>query len=257
MVKKAEELKLIAKQRIAEDYFSLDLQAESPLTEIKPGQFVQIRVDNSPKTFLRRPISIFDVDYISNTLKLLIKIAGPGTKALSLLNTGDRVSLVYPLGNGFSLPADTDKVLLVGGGIGVAPLYFMGKIIAQSGINFKFVFGYQSDKYIIDYEKYNKLGDLIISTDDGSMGFHGLVSEHPVLHEGDYNRIYCCGPDPMMKSIAGIAKERGIFCELSLENLMACGIGLCLCCVEDTIDGNICSCTDGPVFNIKQLKWQI
>ncbi|MGM0667230.1 MAG: dihydroorotate dehydrogenase electron transfer subunit, partial [Bacteroidota bacterium] len=106
-------------------------------------------------------------------------------------------------------------------------------------------------------ERFAALGEVLITTDDGSYGYRGLVTEHPELSEGNYDRIYTCGPEPMMKAVAAIARSRDRFCEVSLENTMACGYGVCLCCVVNTSRGNVCTCTEGPVFNINELKWQI
>ncbi len=103
-------------------------------------------------------------------------------------------------------------------------------------------------------KEFEAVGKVHLSTEDGSAGEKGLVTKHSVL-DGKIDRIFCCGPSPMMKAVAGIAREKGIDCEVSLENMMACGLGACLCCVENTVKGNVCVCTEGPVFNIEMLNW--
>jgi dihydroorotate dehydrogenase electron transfer subunit len=212
-------------------------------------------VDESPGTFLRRPISIHDVDYKQNTFKLLIQTAGPGTIKLSELKPGGSVNLVYPLGNSFSDPHQGERVLLVGGGVGIAPLLFLGKHLKSIGYRPDWLLGFRNMERIVDLEEYRLIGTVYLTTEDGSSGEKGYVTNHSVLSEPAYDRVCCCGPDAMMKAVGAYCKKNGINCEVSLENLMACGIGICLCCIVNTVNGNICTCTDGPVFNITDLKW--
>jgi dihydroorotate dehydrogenase electron transfer subunit len=222
---------------------------------MKPGQFVQVRVEGSPGTFLRRPFSVHDVNYSQNTFRLLVQVAGKGTETLSKLRNGDTLNLVYPLGNSFSLPEKDQRILLAGGGCGVAPLLFLGKSLKSKGIIPDILLGFSSSERVIEYDEYSELGKVFLTTEDGSLGKKGFITEHPVLSSNKYDVIYCCGPEPMMRSVAKYCKENDIKCEVSLENLMGCGFGACLCCVVYTVKGNLCTCTDGPVFNINDLKW--
>ena len=255
MAKRIEDLKIIGNKRLNDDFFILELIGNTKLPEFKPGQFVQVKVDGSHETFLRRPISIHDVDYESNTFKLLIQIAGNATKTLAGLKRGDVLNLVYPLGNSFSLPEESETVLLVGGGCGIAPLLFLGKYLKSRGCVPDILLGFRNKERIIEFEEYRKTGNVFVTTEDGSMGEKGYVTSHSVFSAQHYSRIYCCGPDRMMKALATYSKSRNIICEVSLENLMACGIGVCLCCIVDTVKGNLCACIDGPVFNVNDLKW--
>jgi dihydroorotate dehydrogenase electron transfer subunit len=255
MGKRIGDLKIIKNKRLTNDFFVLELSVNDKFPDFKPGQFVQVRVDGSPETFLRRPISIHDVDYEKNTIKLLIQIAGKGTEALSKLRDGDLLNIIYPLGNSFGLPAVNDNVLLVGGGCGVAPLLFLGKYLKSKGYIPDILLGFRNSTRIIEFEEYLKIGKVFLSTEDGSSGEKGFVTSNSIFSSGKYDRIYCCGPDSMMKEIAVHCKKNNIACEVSLENLMACGIGACLCCIVDTVNGNLCTCIDGPVFNINELKW--
>lgn len=257
MQKLNKSLKLLENRWVTDEYFVLKLQAGQEVKDILPGQFVQVRVDNSDSTFLRRPISVYDTDTNLNTLDLLIKIAGKGTLTLSGLESGADLSLVYPLGNSFTVPDVPERILLVGGGVGVAPLFLAGKKLTMSGMDVEFLLGYRTDKQVIDLEIFSSIGKVNLTTEDGSTGVKGFVTDHTVISKGRFDRIYCCGPDLMMKAVASLAKKYGITCEVSLENLMACGFGACLCCIEETVNGNLCACTDGPVFNINDLKWQI
>jgi len=255
MSKRIEDFKVIGNKRITSDFYVLELSGNDKLPEIKPGQFVQVRVDGSPETFLRRPISIHDVDYERNTIRLLIQVVGKGTEVLANLKTGDPLNIIYPLGNSFGDPLKNDNIILIGGGCGIAPLLYLGRHLKSNGFAPDILLGFRNRERIIEYEEYSEIGNVFITTEDGSVGEKGYVTSHSVLSKVRYDRIYCCGPDSMMKAVAGYSVRNNINCEVSLENLMACGIGVCLCCIVDTVRGNLCSCTDGPVFNIKDLKW--
>ena len=233
----------------------LRLRSKNSLLSICPGQFANVQVNNSPSTYLRRPISIHDVDDDNNEISLLIQKVGEGTKHLAELKYGDKVNLVYPLGHGFSMPSSRERVLLVGGGIGIAPLYFFAKMLNENGIRPTLLLGGKTKDDLFRLVDYQKLGDVFVTTEDGSLGEKGFVTAHSIWKNQVFDKIYVCGPKPMMKAVAAMAKEKDVWCEVSLENLMACGLGACLCCVEDTIDGNVCVCKEGPVFNIRRLKW--
>ena len=223
-----------------------------------PGQFVEVRVDNSPSTFLRRPISINNVDHDRNELWLLVAAVGDGTRQLQKLQKGDRLNCMLPLGNSFTMPTDSaQKVLLVGGGVGVAPLLYFGKRIKEMGGEPTFLLGARSAKDVLERELFEQVGRVLITTEDGSEGEKGFVTNHSVLAQEHFDRISTCGPKPMMMAVARYAFKNDIECEVSLENKMACGVGACLCCVEKTVEGNKCVCKEGPVMNIKKLTWQI
>ena len=247
-------------RRINENYSLLKLSPVdgSDVVRAVAGQFVQVEVPDSKSTFLRRPISINYIDRADNTLWLLIRNAGNGTKALIEMENYRKLNLVLPLGNGFSRLGGKDaKVLLVGGGVGVAPMYYLGTELAEEGYGVNFLLGARRDSDLLELDLFNNIGTVYCSTEDGSAGEKGLITYNSALNLS-WDFIYCCGPMPMMKAIARYAAKNGIECEVSLENRMACGVGACLCCVEDTSDkGNVCVCTEGPVFNIKRLKWEI
>jgi dihydroorotate dehydrogenase electron transfer subunit len=255
MAKRIESLKVTDNQRLNKDIFIIELSGKEKLPEMNPGQFAEVKVEGSPETFLRRPFSVHDVNYGQNTFKLLIQIAGKGTELLSHMNKGDSLNLIYPLGNWFSLPEKEQKILLIGGGCGVAPLLFLGKKLKTNGFNPDILLGFRNSERIIEYDEYMKIGRVFLSTEDGSRGEKGFVTDHPVLSSTAYDRIYCCGPEAMMKTVGTYSTENTIECEVSLEHLMGCGIGACLCCVVATVRGNLCTCTEGPVFDIKDLKW--
>ncbi len=249
------DFKIIKNERLSDSYSLFVLEPiNGELPEMQPGQFVQVEVPNSKSTYLRRPISINYVDYANNQLWLLVRKAGEGTSSLMKLAENDVVNLMLPLGNGFTIfPGET--MLLIGGGVGVAPLLYLGKKAKEAGANVKFLLGARTENDLLKLEQFEAVGDVFVSTENGGKGEKGFVTQHSVLNSGSFSRIACCGPMPMMKAVAKIAKDKSIECEVSLENVMACGLGACLCCVEDTVEGNVCVCKEGPVFNIKRLKW--
>ena len=245
-------------EALSDKHVLIKLTDDKPLPEMLPGQFVEVRVDNSPSTFLRRPISINNVDYDRNELWLLVAAVGDGTRQLQKLQKGDRLNCVLPLGNSFTMTTNsTQKVLLVGGGVGVAPLLYFGKRIKAMGGEPTFLLGARSAKDVLERELFEQVGRVLITTEDGSEGEKGFVTNHSVLAQEHFDRISTCGPKPMMMAVARYAFKNDIECEVSLENKMACGVGACLCCVEKTVEGNKCVCKEGPVMNIKKLTWQI
>lgn len=243
-------------KQLNEQYFLLILGSNEPLPEMLPGQFVEVKVDNSPDTFLRRPISINFVDYSKNELWLLIQIAGKGTLKLSELSKGSILNLILPLGNTFTYPISKDtETLLIGGGVGIAPLLYWGSKLYENGFKCSFLLGGRSADNLLQLEEFSKYGSVYTTTEDETHGEKGYVIDHSILKSNKFGYIYSCGPTPMMKAVAAYAKANNIDCEVSLENTMACGFGACLCCVTDSVDGHICVCTEGPVFNIQKLKW--
>ncbi|MDD6894835.1 MAG: dihydroorotate dehydrogenase electron transfer subunit [Prevotellaceae bacterium] len=251
------DLRVKSVEAVGGRYSLLKLTHDEPLPEMLPGQFVEVRVDNSPSTFLRRPISINFVDYEKNEMWLLVAAIGEGTKHLSQLKAGEMLNCVLPLGNGFTMPQSAaQRVLLVGGGVGVAPLLYMGAEMKRKGFEPTFLLGARSAKDLLEIDLFEKYGRVCITTEDASKGEQGFVTNHSVLNE-KFDMIATCGPKPMMKAVAQYAHKAGIECEASLENMMACGLGACLCCVEKTTEGNICVCKEGPVLNIKKLLWHL
>ena len=253
-------LDLIVKKNepLNSQYSLLVLTSSDKLPEMLPGQFAEVRVDNSPSTFLRRPISINYVDYATNELWLLIQIVGEGTRKMCELKIGEVVNLIFPLGNSFTLPKNKDaELLLVGGGVGIAPMLFWGSYLKERGYKCNFLLGGRSKDNLLQLCEFEKFGKVYTTTEDGTYGEKGFVTQHSLLQGSNFDYIYTCGPTPMMKAVAVYAAKTEAICEVSLENTMACGFGTCLCCVTDTTEGHICVCTQGPVFNITKLKWQI
>ena len=212
---------------------------------ITAGQFAALAV---PSVYLRRPFSIHDID--GTKLSFLVKIIGQGTQKLTELKTGDKISVMYPLGQGFQLTAKS--AVLVGGGTGVAPLLLLAKQLKNKPT---VILGGRTKDDIVQLEEFAKYAKVKITTEDGSLGTKGLVTAELKNISPDV-QIYACGPEPMLKALHKLAAEQKIALQLSLEAVMACGVGACLGCVTQTKKaGNICVCSEGPVFKAEDLPW--
>ena len=257
MKKTVNDFLLLENKQLNKDNFKLVLQSPVPIADLFPGQFINVEIKDASEIFLRRPFSILDVDYQQRTISLLVKILGRGSKKLTEAKAGDTISAIFPLGKSFTLPEKNDRILLIGGGSGVAPMLFLSKICGLNPENVSVLIGARSAGDHVDVSEYNSFGNFYFATEDGSLGEKGYVTNHSVFTNqlNQFTKIYTCGPDLMMKAIGRTAIENNVFCEVSLENMMACGFGVCLCCVEDTKAGHKCVCTDGPVFNVNDLKW--
>lgn len=257
MKKYIKDFQLLDKQILAPEYFTIELFSNEKLPDILPGQFAEVEIKGNNEIFLRRPLSIHDVDYKKNTVTFLVQIVGKATKHLSNITVGDYLSVIFPLGKGFSLLSNK-KTLLIGGGCGIAPLLYLARFLNKSENEVTTLIGVRTKKLLIETENYKQYGSVYFTTEDGSFGEKGYVTNSSLFKNLNYyDKIYTCGPEVMMKAIAKRAIFEKVDCEVSLENTMACGIGACLCCVTETTEGNKCVCSDGPVFNIKNLKWEI
>ena len=216
-----------------------------------PGQFLHINV---PGHTLRRPISIADVDRETETITILFKIIGTGTKQLSIYQPGMMINALGPSGNGFTLEneAPSSTVLLIGGGIGVPPLYYLGKTLAEQNVNIISVLGFQTAVNVFYEQAFKQFGETYIVTNDGTYGETGFVTD--VLDKiSDFDYYYSCGPLPMLQAIKGkLSLKPG---SISLEERMGCGIGACMACVIPTDDtgGYKKICKDGPVFAAQEV----
>jgi len=254
-MKRIEDLHLKELRWLNSNSYVLELSGSEAIHDIRPGMFAEVRVDNHPEVFLRRPFSYLDYNKDEKTVSFFVKAIGKGTRKLGTLKQGDTVNVVHPLGNVFSIP-ENKKVLITGGGSGIAPFIMLGRALKAAGNEVHIITGGRTEEDILFSSAFEEYGEVYCTTEDGSKGEKGLLTQHS-LFEGSFNfdLIYTCGPEGMMKAVAKIAKEQDIECEASLENLMACGFGVCLCCIQETDKGNLCVCTEGPVFNTKDLKW--
>lgn len=256
MNKKVCDLLIVKNIKLNHDNYLLELESDQPIGTIVPGQFVNVLVPDAPNTFLRRPFSIHDTNASKNQFSILVKVVGEGTERLIKLSPGKKIDVIFPLGNGFSRPSKDEKILLIGGGVGIAPMMHMARESRDLGTQVHILLGARSLNDHILIDEFKRYGEVYLTTNDGSLGVKGFVTHHPVFStDSQFDRIYCCGPDAMMHAVASKAAMLDIDCEVSLENMMACGFGVCLCCVTKTTSGNLCVCTEGPVFNTKQLIW--
>lgn len=233
------DLKVVAVEVPREDYVLLRLtNPDRTLPRVLPGQFVEVLVSRSAGTFLRRPISVNFVDYEHNELWLLVHVVGEGTRSLASMAVGDYINCLFPLGNGFTVPEfHGRRLLLVGGGVGTAPLLYYGKTLCDIGCEPTFLLGGRTAGDVLQIELFEKYGRVFVTTEDGTQGEKGFVTNHSLLCEETFDGIAACGPKPMMVAIARYAVSKEMPCEVSLENMMACGLGACLCCVEKKVTG--------------------
>jgi dihydroorotate dehydrogenase electron transfer subunit len=265
--------KIIFNREIAKGHFLMSLKvsdhfssAEAPFRGVTPGQFVMLRVKGREFPFLGRPMSIYRLYPSANdlTVELLYRVVGKGTFVISQLKPDEDIDILGPLGRGFDIFPHCKRVVLVAGGIGIAPLSFLGHYYGTDTINktpqIICYLGAQKEGLLVGLNRIGEIcSDIKISTDDGSRGYHGLVTE---LFEQDislYNSsdsvIYSCGPFPMIKRLAEILRERPFPCQVSVEERMACGVGACLGCAISVKSGYRKVCSDGPVFDIDEFIW--
>ncbi|MBE7020617.1 MAG: dihydroorotate dehydrogenase electron transfer subunit [Ruminococcaceae bacterium] len=246
---------ILSKKEIADGIFEFIIDADNKMGGAKAGQFIHVKCDNS--VFLRRPISICEVK--NNTLRFIFQVRGKGTEALSKFKAGDKLNVLGPLGNGFSVDREYKHPVVIGGGIGIYPLLQTAKILKNADA----ILGFRNKDFVTLEEDFNKIcANLYITTDDGSYVRQGLVTDvlMEVIKAGDVDAIFACGPMPMLKAIKEIAEEKGIFTEVSLEERMGCGIGACLCCATPVKDSELEEgytyahvCSHGPVFNASEV----
>lgn len=252
-----ERMTVVSQREIAKDIFEMTLQGQI-VQEMSPGQFVHIRVSDLLEPLLRRPISIANIQKETEEFTIIYRAQGRGTKVLSQKQVGDEVDVLGPLGNGFPVEAarEGETALLVGGGIGVPPLYELSKQLNAKGVRTIHVLGFQTEEVAFYEEEFTKLGETYYVTDDGSKGFKGFVTD--LLNElnPDFNIFYSCGPLPMLRALASMYEEKKGY--LSLEERMGCGIGACFACICKTEEGQekdyVKICSDGPVFEKGVVK---
>ncbi len=247
-------------ERIGEDYFRIAFSPRVPFGS-RPGQFVMVRVSSGVDPLLRRPFSIHRVTAEGN-FEILFRVVGRGTGLLSKMSVGDEVDVLAPLGTGFG--EGGVRPLIVGGGIGVAPLLYLAEHYISEGKRPKLLLGGRSDRDLLCHDDFACLAvPSAYSTEDGTLGETGLVTElikrelEPLdAAQRDEVSVHACGPVPMLAAVARLCVGYGVYCEVSLESHMACGVGACLGCIVKSIDDkNLRVCKDGPVFDATLIEW--
>lgn len=244
------------KKAIAREIYSFEISCPEIAEKAVPGQFVHIRTGNFT---LRRPISICGIDKEKGTLCIVFEIRGEGTAEIANLNKGDLIDMIAPLGHGFTVNDSYKKVILIGGGIGTPPMLPLAK---EYGEKATVICGFRNSSAVILQEDFKASGaENVLCTDDGSAGIHGFVTQpfEELAEKGGIDAVFACGPAPMLKNIVAVCKKNNIYCEISLEERMACGIGACLGCACRTMKNDeeyfAHVCKDGPVFNAEEVLW--
>lgn len=247
---------IVKKQALAKDIYSLEIASPEIAGIAQPGQFVHILPAGHT---LRRPISICGIDRKNGTLRIVFAVKGDGTKQMSALNEGELIDMLAPLGHGFTIDDSFKKVVLVGGGIGTPPMLPLAEIYGGKAV---VISGFRNAQAVILQEDFEAAGaKTILCTDDGSMGRKCLVTEplKELLDGGDIDAVYACGPSAMLRGVAETTAKKEVYCEVSLEERMGCGIGACLVCACKTHKNGeenfVHVCKNGPVFNAKEVVW--
>lgn len=254
MAKKYEMAKIVSQTALAEGIYDLVLETKDIAREAIAGQFLSVYINNDSK-ILPRPISICGIDQAAGCLRLVYRVAGEGTKELATYKAGEEVKILGPLGNGFT--KKNQKAILIGGGIGIPPMLQLAK---ELDCDKTIVLGYRdADTFLKD--EFEVYGDVVIATEDGSVGTKGNVIDAIKATDVQGDIIYSCGPTPMLRGIKAYAKEKNIEAQISMEERMACGIGACLACVCQSKDVDDHShvhnkrvCKDGPVFDAREVE---
>lgn len=260
---------ILANNAVGPHLYLMTLHAPKVASLVEPGQFVSMRIPEREAHILRRPFSIYDRDSDTGTVTILYQEVGILTSFMTTMASGE-VELLGPVGHGWSLrprfeAGSVTRALLVGGGVGAAPLFLLARELVEGGFPFDVVLGAQTMESLVCRQDYHRLmgREPLCATDDGSYGTPGFctVLVEELLGSGfprdgsPYDAIAVCGPEPLMKAVCLQASQAQVPCEVSLERRMACGIGACLSCVVDTISGKRRSCVDGPIFDAAEVIW--
>lgn len=255
--------KLIKKEKIKNDIYKFSVEAPEIVKTAKPGNFIEIRVSENTEPFLRRPISIYNIERENSILEFIFQVKGKGTEILSKKQEGELIDIIGPLGFGTFKYEKYEKLAIIGGGIGVFPLYELAKCAKNDNKNVNIYLGFRNKNFVVLEKEFKNVSDnLIITTDDGSYSKKGFAIEFLKndIEDGKIDSIYACGPLPMLKAVQKLAQEKNINCQISLEEKMGCGLGVCLgCAVKKASSPKDAPeyfhvCKGGPVFNSKDVE---
>jgi len=252
-----ERVTVIANERLSEGVGLVTLEAPRCAASVRPGQFVHVRVASGADTILRRPFSVHRTR--GERIEILYQVLGAGTLALAEKAPGDvSMDIVGPLGHGWVVPPHATHALFVTGGLGAAPLGMLAEELAAKGVAVVVAMGAPNAERLVALELFDRVARRVeVATDDGSMGDRGFVTRvsERLLAAERFDVVYTCGPEAMQRSVVAQAAEHEVMCQVSLERLMACGIGACLSCVVTTTSGRKRACVDGPVFDAGEVVW--
>ncbi|SEB17558.1 dihydroorotate dehydrogenase electron transfer subunit [Thalassobacillus cyri] len=249
-----EDMEILSHELVADKTYKMTLKGDMPSHVIQPGQFVHILIDSSDS--LRRPISIADVDLTSGTLTILYKVLGKGTASMAEKPVGEHLDVLGPGGNGYPIEeVSASRALLVGGGIGVPPLYYLAKQLKEKGIDVTTVLGFQHADAVFFEDEFRELGEVIVATNDGSYGSKGFVTDILPSLDGRFDTYFSCGPAVMLKAVSETLDDFDGY--LSIEERLGCGVGACFACVVPAPEGDAKGyrkiCRDGPVFRTGEV----
>ena len=262
-------VKILSRKEVAPNIYLIKLKAPEVAQEALPGQFIHIKCSKDNYPLLRRPLSIHRIDKEKGEIHILFQVVGEGTKLLSQRVIGDDLDIMGPTGNGFNIYPESRKIIIIGGGIGVAPLLALCEESKRQGKEVRVLIGAQKKELVIGEENFRKLGAKVdVATNDGSYKYKGLVTDllERIIKEGWLaDQVFACGPKLKLKKVVEISLDAHIDCQISLEERMACGIGACLGCVckikTKNKKGNKVKyefkrvCVDGPIFEGSEVVW--
>ena len=251
---------ILENRQISPDFYLLAFEWFEKWGEPKIGNFLELKVNDSSAPLLRRPLAFSNYIKEQNRAELIYQVRGESTELLSKKGIGEPVGIIAPLGNGFTKESSTKKVFAIAGGVGTGPILFAAKEMKRAGVEVEFITGFRSKELIPDRAIFDDL-KVTLCTDDGSEGFRGNVVEYlSTLPKESFSDaiIWACGPTPMLKALHNFGESGGVRVQVSMEEMMACGIGACMGCVIETTDerGMARVCKDGPIFESGVVKWK-
>lgn len=255
--------KLVKKEKLLDGLYKFSLETKEIVDIVKPGNFIEIRINENLDPFLRRPISIYNIEKEKGIIEIIFQVKGKGTELLSKKQEGDFIDIIGPLGNGVFKFEKHKNIAVIGGGIGIFPLYELTKEAKELNLNIDTYIGFRNKELVVlEKEFKNTSNNLTITTDDGSYKNKGFAIDYlkENLKTKKVDCIYTCGPLPMIKAVKALAEENNIECQISLEEKMGCGLGACLGCAVKTAESSkedpqyVHVCKDGPVFESKSVE---
>jgi dihydroorotate dehydrogenase electron transfer subunit len=244
-----------------EQYWRMDFKAPRGASEAKAGQFIMVKAGYMDDPFLRRPMGLNIINKAQGVLGIIYQVVGKGTRLMTQLKEGDEITYSGPWGNGWRIEPGLKKVVIVGGGAGIASLHPLVKDLYKHGCDMDIYLGASNTERLVNHRKMAEYGRVTVATLDGSLGYKGPVDEFlPSMNSASYNYIFTCGPKAMMSKVAKWSEEHNLQCQVCLEQRMGCGIGACMCCVCSCRDKNGAAeyrrvCKEGPIFSSREVDF--
>lgn len=256
---------VLRNKRLSGPLYLMRLRANDLASSVQPGQFVHMSIPTLQANILRRPFSVYDADVEEGTIDILYQVVGTGTENMSQWLPGYLTDMIGPIGKSWHAPKGCHRALLVGGGVGAAPLFMLCRKLIADGVDVDVVLGATTKDSLVCKERYDETGlqSIMCTTDDGTFGVKGFATvelaraiEESSSSDTPYEYAAICGPEPLMRAASEMTLRAGIPTQLSMEKRMACGVGACLSCVVETRSGRKRACVDGPIFDASEVIWQ-